>query len=152
MKIEIMTEIQSSFAEKLVIVWEASVRATHDFLREEDICFFKPLVRKAVEEVGAVAYSADSDGSVAGFMVVADETIEMLFIHPNHRGLGLGRQFVNYATDTLKARLVDVNEQNAQAAGFYRRMGFVVVGRSPLDSTGKPFPILHMEKRGEGSL
>jgi hypothetical protein len=40
--------------------------------------------------------------------------------------------------------LVDVNEQNEQALGFYLRMGFEVEGRSELDSTGKPFPLLHM--------
>jgi putative acetyltransferase len=28
----------------VVGLWEASVRATHDFLKEEDILFFKPLI------------------------------------------------------------------------------------------------------------
>ncbi|TMD66902.1 MAG: GNAT family N-acetyltransferase [Chloroflexi bacterium] len=42
------------------------------------------------------------------------------------------------------ATTVDVNEQNDQALGFYLRMGFVVVGRSELDSNGKPYPLLHM--------
>jgi putative acetyltransferase len=42
-----------------------------------------------------------------------------------------------------------VNEQNEQAVGFYRRMGFEVVGRSPDDSMGKPYPLLHMQKAGE---
>src|SRR5690606_15459477 len=32
-----------------------------------------------------------------------------------------------------------------QALGFYLRMGFKVKSRSPLDSLGKPFPILHVE-------
>ena len=30
--------------DRLVEVWEASVRATHDFLSESDIQFFKPMV------------------------------------------------------------------------------------------------------------
>ncbi|GAM72145.1 acetyltransferase [Vibrio sp. JCM 19236] len=38
-----------------------------------------------------------------------------------------------------------MNEQNPEAAGFYKKMGFKVTSRSPLDDMGKPFPILHME-------
>ena len=45
--------------------------------------------------------------------------------------------------------LQDVNEQNVQAVGFYRHMGFVVVGRSPTDDAGRPYPLLHM---GQGGL
>ena len=30
--------------EELLIVWENSVRATHDFITEEDIGFFKPII------------------------------------------------------------------------------------------------------------
>jgi len=40
--------------------------------------------------------------------------------------------------------LVDVNEQNPAACRFYEACGFVVEGRSELDSTGRPFPLLHM--------
>ena len=32
--------------QEIVNVWEASVRATHDFLKEEDIEYFKPLILK----------------------------------------------------------------------------------------------------------
>ena len=39
---------------------------------------------------------------------------------------------------------VDVNEQNPDAVGFYKHVGFEVTSRSPLDGMGKPFPILHM--------
>lgn len=39
-----------------------------------------------------------------------------------------------------------MNEQNPQALGFYRRMGYKIVGRDALDATGKPFPILHLEQ------
>ena len=37
-----------------------------------------------------------------------------------------------------------MNEQNPRALGFYRRMGFEVVGRSELDELGNPYPLLHL--------
>jgi putative acetyltransferase len=44
------------------------------------------------------------------------------------------------------ALILDVNEQNPPAAGFYARQGFVVVGRSETDGEGRPFPLLHLNR------
>jgi putative acetyltransferase len=68
----------------------------------------------------------------------------MLFIHPASRGKGVGRCLVSYAVNQLGIRSVDVNEQNAQAVGFYYAMGFSLERRSPLDGMGKPYPVLHL--------
>ena len=57
---------------------------------------------------------------------------------------GIGSLLLGYAIDELGARAVDVNEQNPDAVGFYECSGFAVIGRSPLDGQGKPYPILHM--------
>lgn len=40
---------------------------------------------------------------------------------------------------------MDVNEQNPQAVGFYKHMGFDTFKRSEFDEQGNPFPILHMK-------
>lgn len=129
---------------RIVEVWEASVRATHHFLTEADIQSFKPLVRDGLPHVTKLACVRDSDGQVAGFIGVVGRKVEMLFIHPAWRGQGIGRRLMMHAITMLGATMLDVNEQNEQAVGFYLRMGFEVVGRSALDSTGKPFPLLHM--------
>ena len=44
---------------------------------------------------------------------------------------------------------MDVNEENQAARGFYEALGFVVVGRSPLDETGRPHPLLHLRREVE---
>ena len=125
-------------------VWEASVRATHDFLKEEDIKYFKPLVLN--EFLKAVALFCVREGSaITGFIGLSRDTIEMLFVHPGYRGMSIGKELVTFATKHRGAKHVDVNEQNLQAIGFYRQMGFVVKGRSPVDTLGKPYPLLHME-------
>ena len=133
---------------RIIEVWEASVRATHHFLTEADIQYLKPFVGDGLKAVETLACVRDSDGQVAGFIGVDGVTIEALFIHPMWRGQGVGRRLLNYAVETLGATDVDVNEQNDQAVGFYRHMGFVVIGRSPVDSMGLPFPLLHMRVSG----
>ena len=130
---------------ELVTVWEASVRATHHFLKEEDIQFFKPLILNEYLKAVSLYCIRDNDGAIQGFMGLSPDAIEMLFIHPNFRGKGIGKILTDYALKECNITKVDVNEQNEQAIGFYEKMGFKVVGRSQTDAMGKPYPILHME-------
>lgn len=126
-------------------VWEASVRATHDFLREEDIQQMKPLVRDEYLYLVTLFGIRDANGRILGFIGVAAHKIEMLFIHPNARGKGIGKQLLSYAISQLDSDEVDVNEQNGQAVGFYQHAGFRVTSRSELDGQGQPFPLLHLK-------
>ncbi len=132
---------------RVVEVWEASVRATHHFVSEEDIQFFRPLVQNALPQINQLACVRDEKGQVAGFIAVEHQMVEMLFIHSAWRGQSAGERLLNYAITTFGATTLDVNEQNEQALGFYLHMGFEVVGRSELDSTGKPYPLLHMRRK-----
>lgn len=128
---------------RVVDVWEASVRATHHFVTESDIEIFRPLVYDELPHT-ELACVRDADGKLIGFIGIAEGKIEMLFVHPDYRGHGIGRTLINYALNERGATSVDVNEQNDQAVGFYLWMGFEVVGRSELDGNGKPYPLLHM--------
>lgn len=127
----------------LISLWEASVRATHHFLPEAEIDVLKPLILEHYFAAVDLVCARDETG-IAGFGGVHDGNIEMLFLAPEARGRGSGRLLVAHAISRQGATRVDVNEQNAQALGFYQRMGFVVTGRSPLDGQGKPYPLLHM--------
>jgi putative acetyltransferase len=139
-----ITEITAEDLPRLIEVWEASVRATHHFLSEADIQRIKSLVEDDLAQVETLLAVRDSHGQVVGFIGVEGDEVAALFIHPAWRGQGIGRRLFTYAVETLGATKVDVNEQNAQAVGFYQRMGFEVAGRSAMDGLGQPFPLLHM--------
>jgi len=130
---------------ELIEIWEASVRATHDFLKEEDVLFLKPLILEQYFDAVDLRCAKDEFDKILGFIGVADGNIEMLFILPSYRGQGIGELLTDYAINDQGATKVDVNEQNPQAVGFYNHIGFRVVGRSETDGQGKPFPLLHME-------
>ena len=133
--------------EALTDLWERSVRATHDFLAPEDIAFFRRMVREeALSGVEELYVIRDSGNGFAAFAGIGADRLEMLFVAPSARGKGLGRELVEHVAVHCGVRRVDVNEQNAQAAGFYARMGFRVVSRDALDPSGRPYPILHLER------
>jgi len=131
----------------IVDIWLRSVRATHAFLTEDDIQALLPLVRGgALAGLELWVLCADGDGPV-GFLGLAGAKVEALFLAPEWSRRGGGRMLVEHAR-RLKGRLtVDVNEQNPAAVRFYEACGFVVVGRSPTDSDGRPFPLLHLAER-----
>ncbi len=142
---EISTIAPSEYPE-VMRVWEASVRATHHFLKEEDILLFRRLIPEQYLDAVRLFAVRDTSATILGFLGVSDDNIEMLFIHPDVRGKGIGSTLLHYAIKELHLSKVDVNEQNEQAVGFYRRMGFTIAGRSERDGTGKPYPLLHLEK------
>ena len=147
MRIMLLEDRPESLLSDLADVWEQSVRATHTFLTGDDIRFFSPLVRQALQEIPVLYVAKSIQGKVSGFLGIGGQVIEMLFLHPLCTGAGLGRRLVTLALEKHHVRFVDVNEQNIQAAGFYRHLGFLPIGRSPLDPSGKPFPIVHLEKQ-----
>jgi putative acetyltransferase len=130
---------------EIVEVWEASVRATHHFLQEEHIQLFKPLILKEYLKAVHLWCVRDEAQKILGFLGISQDSIEMLFIHPAARGMGIGRKLTQFAIEHAGVTKVDVNEQNDQAVGFYRHIGFKVVSRSATDGMGLPYPILHME-------
>lgn len=125
-------------------IWEGAVRATHDFLAEADIAEIRSELGRYFQAVELLAYRG-ADGAILGFAGLDGCKVEMLFVAPEARGKGVGSALLRYAVERHGARELDVNEQNAQALGFYLRMGFRVTGRSATDSSGRPFPLLHME-------
>ncbi|MGN7411038.1 GNAT family N-acetyltransferase [Paenibacillus sp. SAF-068] len=135
--------------DKLVEIWESAVRATHTFLEEHHIQFYKKVVSDVLKQRQVEVWEVlNTEQQPAGFIGLHDDFIEMLFIDPSQHGQGLGKLLIKH-TFRIKGRhlKVDVNEQNPGAAQFYQKMGFVQIGRSALDGSGNPFPLLHLEIR-----
>ncbi|QIK69856.1 GNAT family N-acetyltransferase [Erysipelothrix sp. HDW6C] len=129
---------------KLLDIWERSVIETHNFISKEMIESMRPEVLRGFASMDKVLIYTRND-AVTGFMGILNKKIEMLFLDPYYRGMGIGAILVNAALNDYDVRFVDVNEQNFQAVGFYNSMGFVTVSRSDFDDAGRPFPILHLE-------
>lgn len=144
MLIERLTSPTSDQLDALTRLWERSVRATLDFLAPEDIAFFRRIVREEALQAVKLYVIRNDENRFSAFAGVGADNLEMLFADPSARGKGLGRLLVEHVVTHCGVRRVDVNEQNTQAAGFYARMGFRIVSRDATDSSGKPYPTLHL--------
>lgn len=128
----------------LLGIWEASVRASHHFLTEEDIRSLCPQAEEAVRQIGTL-WVADDGNVRIGFIGIQSGKIEMLFLHPDYFRKGIGKVLIQKAIAEQDAQYVDVNEQNPSAVKFYERMGFRTFRRDSTDDQGNPFPILRMK-------
>ncbi len=131
---------------ELIELWEKSVRATHDFLSDEEIGRLKKRILDKYFDAVLLKCFKNRQGSLLGFCGILDHKIEMLFVAPSAQGQGVGTALCHYAIKYHAALKVTVNEQNPRAILFYEKMGFTIVGRSELDGEGKRYPILYMEK------
>ncbi|MBP7703877.1 MAG: acetyltransferase [Caulobacter sp.] len=125
--------------------WRGAVRATHDFLTPEDFAAIEVIVAEQYLPAAAFTVAVDETDRAVAFMGVSETHLDALFVHPAHRGSGVGKALLASAPHIVT---VDVNEQNPSAVGFYERQGFRVIGRSPLDDQGRAYPILHMSRAG----
>lgn len=115
----------------LIEIWESSVRATHDFLAEENLQELRPFMLEHYFDAVDLMCAKDAQGEIQFFCGVYDGNIEMAFSTVNARGKGVGAMLEAYAI-------------NKQALGLYQHIGFKVIGRSPVDGQGKPYALLHM--------
>ena len=119
-----------SLIEKLIDVWEKSVRETHLFLSNKEIDEIKNFVPMALKSVPHLIIESDANGVPIAFMGIDDRKLEMLFIDLREQGKGLGRKLLEHGITNYGVKEVVVNEQNPQAKGFYEHMGFKVYERS----------------------
>lgn len=129
---------------QLLKVWEPSVRATHLFLSDGEIEHIKIHVPQFLLEVPRLFLAEDKAGHPVAFMGLANRSLEMLFVAPEMRGCGIGKQLVTYGIVNYAIETLTVNEQNPQAIGFYEHIGFHAYKRTELDEQGNPYPLLYM--------
>lgn len=146
MKIMETTERNSALIQNLLEIWESSVKATHLFLSGDEINAIKPYVPQALTDVPALIVAENENGNPVGFMGIADQRLEMLFVSAQERGKGIGKRLLAYGMEQYSIKELTVNEQNPLAKGFYEHMGFEVYKRTALDEQGNPYPLLYMKR------
>ena len=89
MKFYELQERSPEILERLLVVWEESVRATHGFLSEE-VLQIKEYVPQALEQVEHLAVAETASGKLAGFLGAEKVRLVFLFLVPFVCGNGFG--------------------------------------------------------------
>ncbi len=130
---------------QIMEVWESSVKATHDFLKQEDFEFYKKVIPTNYLP-NLEIYVLRSAEKIVGFIGISEKNIDMLFISGEQRRKGYGKILLEYAIEHFDAKAVEVNEQNTPAIKFYGKFGFKIISRSEKDAENKDYPVLRLER------
>ena len=128
---------------RIIEIWRSAVDATHDFLSPEDRLAIDEMVCSFLPQA-PLWLAVDTLDYPLAFMLIDDGHMEALFVDPAHRGTGIGAALVRHGLTLHPKMTTDVNEQNDQAVGFYKKMGFRQTGRSPIDGQGRAYPLIHL--------
>ena len=125
-------------------VWELSVKATHHFLKPEEIDYYRPLILKYTLPQVDLYGIKNTQQELLAFIAIRDNKIEMLFVHPDYLRQKLGSSLLSLAINEHKCNRIDVNEENPDAFKVYQKFGFKPIARHPTDDCGKPHPIIEL--------
>ena len=127
-------------------IWRSAVDATHGFLTPEDRADIDRMVAEDFLPRAEMWLVDDEDGSPVGFLVMDGAEIDALFVHPDRHGCGFGTALLGHALTIAPDARVDASEQASNALPFYLSRGFRIVGRSPTDPQGRPYPLVHLAR------
>lgn len=100
---------RTTIINKLLNIWEDSVKATHLFLSREEITKIKKYVPQALKEVSHLIIIENENDVPVAFMGIEGKKLEMLFIKNNERKKGLGKQLLNYGIEKYNINELVVN-------------------------------------------
>ncbi|HEY5784205.1 MAG TPA: GNAT family N-acetyltransferase [Microlunatus sp.] len=132
--------------DQLLTIWRAAVESSHSFLTVADIDHYEKVVSRYLPQLRDVRVAVTGDDELVGFIAQDAGEIHMLFVAPSAQGGGVGSALLDDVARGQAVLQLDVNEQNPMARAFYASKGFEQVGRSELDTEGRPFPLLHLRR------
>lgn len=129
-------------------VWFAAWKDGHLGLVPEELARVRTQESFRERAAGKVsgATVAEVDGAIAGFVVVADDEVEQVFVAAEHRGSGIAAELLAAAEEGLRASghetaWLAVVPGNARARAFYEREGWHDDGPLDYEAAGPDGPI-----------
>lgn len=107
--------------------WENASKVGHPFLSDDFIAQERINMVELFLPNGETYVISTEDGSVIGFLSMADNEVGAIFVQPAYHGTGAGRALMDKARSLHDILDVEVFEANMIGRKFYEKCGFVQV-------------------------
>lgn len=129
---------------QLISLWDECVAAVPHYFNLSQLAQIKVLFVQHRYFEHLQLFHLEVNSVIAGFIGIAYDKIEILFVSPKFMRQGAASILLKHALN-LGVKQADVNEDSDHALNFYLKHGFQPTARSEFDLEGNPYPILHLK-------
>lgn len=115
-------------------IWLEGNLQAHDFIAPEYWRKNYDFVKKILPQSTVYVYE---NGQIKGFIGLQDDFIAGIFVRQDCRGLGVGRQLLDFVKAQKHRLQLMVYEKNASAVEFYQQNGFITISDQTAPDTGE---------------
>ncbi|WP_145558746.1 N-acetyltransferase [Yersinia mollaretii] len=149
-------DYQPGDLDALIQLWLPSTIAAHPFVAEQYWHESAPLVRNTYLPAAkswvyclpeAHQEPLGESRPIVGFISILEEQlVGALFVAQPYHGHGVGQALMNHVQQHYPALTLEVYQQNHRAYCFYRKQGFIVIGKTYNAETKASILTLHWQQ------
>tara|TARA_R110002051_G_scaffold218573_1_gene282403 strand:- start:68 stop:499 length:432 start_codon:yes stop_codon:yes gene_type:complete len=134
---QMIRKYRESDIDQVLDIWlSASIKA-HAFIGSD---FWRSKVgeMRDVYLPASETFVFESEGQLAGFYSLYENTLAAAFVSPNLQGRGVGSALINDAKSRRECLQLTVYSENLPSINFYKKHGFIVLDEKIDELTGHP--------------
>ena len=121
--------------DRIAQIWLEVNTKTHDFIPEKYWIEQYDAVKQMLSQ--SEVYIYEENGEILGFVGLADEYIEGIFVAILSQSRGIGKQLLDFIKGIKKELSLSVYQKNERAMKFYQRENFIIKSKNIDENTGE---------------
>lgn len=106
-------------------VYEKSIEHLNGVMPKESMEEIKSNTEKMIKNIENLIIVKNDEENIIGFMGCEDENLEMLYLHPDYKNQGIGKELINIAINNHNVNKAHIVKINTDGIDFCRHMGFI---------------------------
>lgn len=106
-------------------VYEKSIEHLNGVMPKESMEEIKNNTEKMIKNIENLIIVKNDEENIIGFMGCEDENLEMLYLHPDYKNQGIGKELINIAINNHNVNKAHIVKINTDGIDFCRHMGFI---------------------------
>lgn len=118
-------ERDENLINEILNVYEKSIEHLKTEMPKEDMDEIRNNTETMIKNVENLIIVKNNDENIIGFMGCENENLEMLYLHPDYKNQGLGKELINIAINNHNVNKAHVMKINTSGIDFIKHMGFI---------------------------
>lgn len=106
-------------------VYEKSIEHLNGAMPKESMEEIKNNTEKMIKNIENLIIVKNDEENIIGFMGCENENLEMLYLHPDYKNQGIGKELINIAINNHNVNKAHIVKINTDGIDFCRHMGFI---------------------------